>query len=532
MLVRRARGIAGRVTTGVVRRKIVRGLAALLVLAACVPALVAGQTPRREQISAYNIDITVEQSGALLVTETIAYFFLEERHGILRDIPVRLRYDDTYDRAYPLEVLSVNSKDGAPDEYVVEDVGGMKRIRIGDPDTTIQGAYTYEIRYRVRGALNAFPEHDELYWNAVGHSWDVPIAAPSISVRAPAVALDAACFAGSLGSQRPCASASVEGGIARFSHPSLLPYEGLTFVVSLPKGAVSEPRPILQERWSLGRAFALTPVTGALTLLMAAGVAYGLVRVYWATGRDLRWAGSPIDAVFGKTGAPETTVAWSDDGPYPAEYVPPEGMRPGLMGTLVDETAHPLDVTATIIDLASRGYLRIEEIPKEGWFGKADWKLVQLKKGGDLLAYERLLLDDGLFEDKTEVLLSELKDRFAGRMHTVQEALYDEVVKRGWFTSSPESQRNNWLAFGIGLFGVAVLIEVAMAAFTHLALVTVPLVIGAFALTGMHTAMSRRTAAGTAALRHVRGFRRFIDDAEDERARFAEQAHLFYDYLP
>jgi uncharacterized membrane protein len=57
-------------------------------------------------------------------------------------------------------------------------------------------------------------------------------------------------------------------------------------------------------------------------------------------------------------------------------------------------------------------------------------------------------------------------------------------------------------------------------------------VLGAFVLTGMHTAMSRRTAAGTAAVRHVRGFRRFIDDAEDERSRFAEQANLFYDYLP
>jgi uncharacterized membrane protein YgcG len=534
MSVRTARIIPQRVTTGVVPATLLRRCAVVLaVIVASVPSMAVGQLTPREQITAYDVDVTIERSGALLITESISYFFSEERHGILRDIPVRLRYDDTSDRVYPLEVLGVDTSGDAPDDFTVEDVGGMKRIRIGDPDRTITGAHRYVIRYRVRGALNAFPEHDELYWNVVGHSWNVPITKPSVTVRAPATPLDVACFAGSLGSQRPCASAAIEGETARFAHPSLLQYEGLTVVAAFPKGMVTpEPRPILEERWSAARAFALTPLSGALTLLVAGGVIYGLVRLYWASGRDRRWAGSAVDAVFGRPGAPETNVAWGDDGPYPAEYIPPDGMRPGLMGTLVDETAHPLDVTATIVDLAARGYLRIEEVPKEGWFGKADWRLLQLKKGTDLLEYERLLLDGGLFQDETEVLLSDLKNRFAGRMHTVQQALYDETVKQGWFTSSPQSMRQRWLAIGIGALALAVVIEAALAAWTHFGLVGLPLVLGALALLGMHNAMSRRTAAGTAALRHVRGFRRFIDDAEDDRARFAEQAHLFYDYLP
>ena len=44
--------------------------------------------------------------------------------------------------------------------------------------------------------------------------------------------------------------------------------------------------------------------------------------------------------------------------------------------------------------------------------------------------------------------------------------------------------------------------------------------------------MPRRTATGTGALRRVWGFRRFIDESEKERARFAEQQHLFSEYLP
>ena len=49
------------------------------------------------------------------------------------------------------------------------------------------------------------------------------------------------------------------------------------------------------------------------------------------------------------------------------------------MGLLVDERADTLDVTATIIDLAVRGYLSIEEVPKTGWFGRRDWRLTRLK---------------------------------------------------------------------------------------------------------------------------------------------------------
>ena len=60
---------------------------------------------------------------------------------------------------------------------------------------------------------------------------------------------------------------------------------------------------------------------------------------------------------------------------------PPEGVRPGQVGTLIDEQANTLDVTATIVDLAVRGFLLIQELPKEGWFGKPDWTLIRLEQG-------------------------------------------------------------------------------------------------------------------------------------------------------
>ncbi len=514
---------------------LVLGVVIVLLAAWSLPLDAHAQAPRAEQITAYAVDITVARDGTLQFQEQITYYFPFERHGILREIPVRLRYDETHDREYPLEVESVAATGGASNKYELEDAGGGNlRIRIGDADRTIQGEYTYVITYRIEGGLNAFTDHDELYWNAIGTAWQIPINAPVIRVHTPAAPTEIACFAGPSGSARPCQTAAIEGNGATFSHRSLAPAEGLTVVVALAKGVISpEPAPLLEERWSFQRAFAVTPVTVGLTSLLGAGVVFGLWRTYWTRGRDLRWGSTAVDARFGR-GQPESIMPWGDEGPVPAEYIPFEGMRPGLMGTLFDETANPLDVTVTIIDLAARGYLRIEEIEQSGilgWFAKADWRLVKLKEPTDLLEFERTLFT-ALFETGDEVQLSDLRNKFAAHMSAVQKDLYEEVVKRGWFNRSPESTRNMWIGLGIAALVAAIGIQFLTTAFTHVALVTTPLVVGALAMLVLHRSMPRRTAAGTAAVRHVRGFRRFIEDAEDERAQFAERANLFYEYLP
>src|SRR5262245_38261286 len=152
------------------------------------------------------------------------------------------------------------------------------------------------------------------------------------------------------------------------------------------------------------------------------------------------------------------------------------------MGTLIDEVANPLDVSATVVDLAVRGYLKIEEIPKHGLFGKPDWKLTRMRHDdGDLLPYERELVD-GLFEDDDEVLLSALKRKFVARLTKVQNELYDDAVKRGWFTRRPDTVRAFWVRIGVLALIVAGAIVYVAARFTHLGLVAIPLVLGAIAL--------------------------------------------------
>ena len=493
-----------------------------------------------EKIDAYRVDIRIETDGSLTVTEAIEYDFgSQQKHGIDRDIPTKLRYDDEHDRNYDLDVQSVTGSPGTPANYDVEGIeGGKTRIRIGDADKTITGQHSYQIVYRVKGALNGFPEHDELYWNAIGNDWALTIYKPEVTVHlaAPQAGdeVHVACFAGPLGSQLPCGDATTDGTQATFTNTWLGSYDGLTIVVGFPKGRVPEPMPILDTRWTFQRAFTVDPlrlvIVGALLVFVLAALA----RLVWVVGRDMRWSGSPVEVVFGKSGT-QQRVPMFEGGAYAIEFTPPDDLRPGQIGTLVDEVAHPLDVSATIVDLATRGYLRIDEVEKKWFFGKSDWKLTKLpapaadKRG--LLGYEDKLLD-GLFEDGDEVQLSDLSKKFSTRLAGVQQALYSDAVKRGWFHRSPDSTRGRWLGISIGLLVVAVALVVVVAKFTTYGIVPLPLVAGALVFVTQSHRMPRRTAKGTGALRRVLGFREFIESAETRRAEFAEKANLFYEYLP
>ncbi len=443
-----------------------------------------------------------------------------------------MRYDDRYDRVYPITVQSVDASPGTPDQYVLEDIGGDKRIKIGDPDEFITGEHRWTIRYVIRSGLNGFPEHDELYWNVIGAEWDVPVLQATARVETPGPLTDVACFSGPLGSSLPCRQSDLGENAATFATDPLAPNQAFTIVVGFQKGFVPEPTPVLDERWAASRAFAVTPATVGATVGLLALVVAGLSVLLWRTGRDRRFAGSPVDVAFGSETGEEQKVGLFEREPTPVEFVPPDDLRPGQVGTLVDETANTLDVTATIVDLAVRGYLRIDEIPKQGLFGKKDWELFALgKETTDLRAYESMLLG-AIFKGRSQVKLSALKNTFASDLNRVQDALYDDAVAHGWFARRPDRTRVLWVVLGVLAVIGAIAICVVAAVFTHAGLVPIPLVLGGLILLAAARRMPRRTSKGTGTLRRVQGFRRFIEESEKERARFAERQNLFSEYLP
>ncbi|MEX1022354.1 MAG: DUF2207 domain-containing protein, partial [Dehalococcoidia bacterium] len=506
-------------------RDAVRGAAGLIVLGGLLAAglLVAStagaQAQAGERIHRYGVAINIARDGAIEVLETIEYDFgADEAHEVVRDIRTRAHYDDTHDRVYRLSVLQVTAGSGASAAFEVERPGGgVTRIRIapdgdgaGDPGG---GRHRYTILYRVHGAMTDFATHDELAWTVVAPQWDVPIEVATVQVNAPAEVQRARCFAGPAGSALGCEQAAASASTAMFTDSGLDPLDAVTVVVALPPGTVTDAAPLLIERWALSRAFTTDRVTLAATGLVAAAVVAVLGRLAWliAQARGPRRSRLEGGAV---------------------EYAPPAGMRAGEAGTLREGIAHPRDVAAMIVDLAIRGALGIEEVDESGLFrSRHGWRLVRLPTDAPLDKFERLLLD-AVFEHDDEVLLTDLGGTFTARLPRVQAALDEAAVARGWRRRNIEGARTRWLAAGIAMAAGGLALTALAAAFTAWGIVPAPLVVGGVVLIGAHHALPALTPRGAAALRHLRGFERYLGSAEVYRSGLAERSHLFFDYLP
>ncbi|HEY6958127.1 MAG TPA: DUF2207 domain-containing protein [Candidatus Limnocylindria bacterium] len=487
--------------------------AALVVIACAVFAAPASADDTGWTIQRFAADIKIQSDGRVLVQEAIDVDFDGlQRHGIFRDIPV------VYDwpakprtvRVYQLQVLWVQDDAGRAITYETSRQGAMEEIKIGDANRVVSGVQRYRLAYLLNGALNGFSDHDELYWNVTGSQWSVPIASASAVVSGPSAFSQTTCFVGYAGATDTCDRQGSGSRITFSAGRALEPGQQLTVVVGLPKGVVPQPAPILEDKpRDAAGYFDLTPAWLALAVFAAVlGIALVVWR-WWSVGRD----------------QPERTT-------IVPEYEPPEKMRPAEAGVLLDERADTLDVTATIVDLAVRGYLTITEIPKHGLFGSRDWLLKRAKPDdADLLEYERTI-QGGLFDDGDEVKLSALRRHFYTTLAKAEKQLYGEVTQKGWFPADPSHVRATYAVVGVAV----ILIAAGLAAlFGYLfggGIVGVGAGIGGLALLAASPVMPRKSRDGAELARRALGFRRYMEVAETDRQRFAEKEHIFADYLP
>jgi len=461
-------------------------------------------------IQRFASDITVQKDASLHITEAIDVDFGSlQKHGIFRTIPVRYQWDDTHLRVYQLQVRSVTDGSEKSVRYETSDQGGSKVIKIGDPNRTVSGRQTYRITYDVSGAMNPFPDHDELFWNVNGGLWDVRAQAVTATVHAPAAPQQATCYQGAAGSDEVCRFTITSSGADFAATRPLAPRGQLTIVASLAKGVVAEPRPIIaRDGDNLLAYFEPQPLWLALAVFALAG---GLAFLYW------RWYTVGRDARERETIVPE--------------YEPPDKIRPAQLGVILDESADTKDVTATIVDLAVRGYLTIAEEPQPWIFAKKDWTLHATGKTLQLLPYEEIVYG-GLFKDGADVKVSELRTHFISSLRSAEGELYRDSADRKWFATRPDRVRQ-------GYAGVSVLAIIAGVGITWLlgktlgaGLVGVAVVLVGIVALAVARIMPAKTAAGAELLRRSLGFRQYMEVAEKERQRFAERENIFSEYLP
>ena len=284
------------------------------------------------RIADFHDTVLISEDGTALVKERISLVFIGQWHGIHRTIPVEYPGPRGTNYTLFLDVTAVTDGAGQKLKYDSKTSGGYRDLKIyipGAVDTT----RTVEISYIVRNGIRYFEDHDEFYWNVTGNDWPVPIDHAEAHVYLPkkaAGALRAQAFTGVYGSAQRDATSEVNGADVAFETTNPLPMRGgMTIDIFIPKGILKEPGALTRAFWFLGS----NPIVFLPFVTFA--VMYVL---WWYKGRD------PDP---GRSVAPM--------------YEPPPGMSPAEAGALIDDTIHPRDITSTIVDLAVRGYVKIEE---------------------------------------------------------------------------------------------------------------------------------------------------------------------------
>ncbi|TDB90197.1 DUF2207 domain-containing protein [Actinomadura sp. 7K534] len=489
----------------------------------------AGQTAQAGQAAQGRVlkedaVLTTGQGGVVRVKETIVYRFAGEK-GFERTFPTREHESLTEDRVYRLSNLRVSSPDGGPSEVSSSSEDTRTTVKVaGGQELT--GDRTVVLEYDLRGAITRMGQAEELRWPVIG-GWKVPVDEARATVDAGAAIRNVNCFTGPLGSTIGCTQYYMNHSHTQgvYAQQGMLPGEYVTVVAGLPAGTTGG-QAIHERRHTIATAFAVNAVTGSALAALLVLLVGGVAALYLLRGRDAR-------VVVKK-------AAEGDHAPVAgSEFEPPDGVRPGQIGTLIDEQADVIDVTATIVDLAVRGYLLIEEEDR-AVTGRLDWTLRKLERPvADLLPYERILLDalltapDGTARDSVQ--LSELGGTFATKLAQVRSAMYDDVVKQGWFARRPDTVRSRWTIAGILVTVLGIGGTVALALTTEWALAGLAVIIAGAALAYGGQYMPAKTARGSTVLAHTIGFRAFLERGvipdEDETAS-RQRIALFSRFLP
>ena len=368
-------------------------------------------------------------------------------------------------------------------------------IETDDRFTTVtvatNGATEVMMGYTVIGAVVTIDGGETALRWALLQGLSAQVAEFAATVQIPTQFSYIKCTAGAPNSQVPCdsASAGTEGSqIPTFRDGPRGQGEVVVVDIGFPANTVASNEQI-DYRWTVGRAFSAEPLQLALALGLLALGAVALFMLHRRSGVDVQ-PGEQIARAgeFVPTGAGQSEFRVVDD------------VRPGHVGTVADERVDPIDVTATLVDLAVRGHLVITELPREAEFARSDWTLTRTGAPDDELhPFERQLLD-GIAPAGSSVKVSDLASRVDEAIGGVQDALYDEVVANGWYERRPDAIRNKWTQLALGALITSVAVTGVLAAFTTFGLVGLALIILSLGLIFVGQEMPARSAKGAALL--------------------------------
>jgi uncharacterized membrane protein len=383
----------------------------LFVLIGAVPAFA-----RSWRIADFHTTAAIGEDGSASIAEDITCVFVGQYQGIYRDIPIEYPGPNGSNYTLFMKVRGVTDGEGNSLKYDQSHKGPYLHLKIYVPGAT-DTTKTIRILYETPNAIRFFDDHDEFYWNVTGNDWPVPIDHASATVALPqsaAGSLRAQAFTGVYGSRDQEATTQIKGSEVFFETTNPLPMRGgFTIDIYVPKGILKQPSALTRIGWFLRSNSILFLPVFALVVMFT---------MWWYKGKDPK---------------PGLSVA--------PMYEPPKGMTPAEVGTLVDDSIDPRDITSTVVDLAVRGYLKIEESDEKHLiFSNKDYIFHLLKQRSEwdgLASHEHVLMEH-MFDSGGETCrLSALKNHFYTAIPIIKQDIIAELDNKKMYMIDPDSAK-------------------------------------------------------------------------------------------
>lgn len=489
-------------------------IAAILALFITLPAAAQNKSVLWEH---FDVDITVNKDGTFDVAEKQEIdFFGGPFHYGYRDISTRNTESITDIQVADENGVYVENDSEEPGTFLVEPEGDILHV-IWYFDETTNMTRRFIVSYKVHGGLRYYDGGDQVWWKAVyaDRPADVEESVVTVKVPAPAVIENMDAY------YTQAKMELLDKQTARFTAQNYIP-SGKPFEVrvqfthgvvagSAPSWQAAADRKAALDRWRN----VFNVILGMVALMLIILAPVGVYLLWYLYGRDPRPQIAP-------------------------EYLPepPSDMPPALAGTLIDEKADVKEVLSTIVDLARRGYLRMEELGKkdDSGYSNSDFLYVREKTPDDaLLPYEVLVFKE-LFGTKDERKLSKLKNRFYKYIPNIVKLIYKELTDQGYFVQNPKMVRGRWTAIAIGigvLLGIFSCISMPLFnAFTDVGfLLFVGPGIFAIGLLIMAQFMPRKTQLGADEAAKWKAFKTYLANIK-QYVDLEKATELFERYLP
>ncbi len=463
----------------------------------------SGLIAQAEEIALFEAEYTIESDGVVQVEETVLYDFAETpKHGLYRTLKTShpqsatVWYKNRFVEITDIAVL----RNGVAEPFVVDKYDTDVRIKIGDAEHVIQGEHTYTIAYVLRGALSYGSLGSELYWNATGNEWEVPIQTAKVSIIGAAQTGTVACYEGYLGSTDACTESVYNNATAVYVSGRLDPGAGLTVATALNQDQVAV---LVREK-----------ITFVIPL--------GMVMVWWVGLGWYLWRWRHQNDV---------------SKPVIAQYEPYRNYLPTQTGVLLNNSLDAPDLAAGIVYLAEQGFITIKQIEKKQWwiFSNTDYEFTLVRPISDCaVPLLQILLRELLFFATHEVgSVSHLSGIAVRQVENA--ALIQKLQTEAVATLRTDGYLETAFSVSSVLFGIMA-VQLIILWVVSGSLVW-PVVCGLVSLLFVFAANSRRrTAEGYIALNHILGFKLFLSVTDAERFKFHnapdKNPALFMKYLP